>query len=95
MASSLQKRFARAAHQLCYSAALPGSPPYKNTSITLSNICQQKTECNYPKKSKRSPQNVQQLLLCFLNSNPCLKCKMFVRGTKKIKDTTGATEAGE
>lgn len=50
-------------------------------------------ECNYPKKSKRSPQNAQQLLLCFLNSNPCLKCKMFVRGRKK--KTTGAIEAGE
>lgn len=55
-------------------------------SIKLSNICQQKMERNYPKKSKRSPQNVQQQLLCCLNSNPCLECKMFVRGAKKKRD---------
>lgn len=49
----IYEHYSQARSSILFSASLPDSPPHRNTSIELSNICQQKIECNYPQRNPK------------------------------------------
>lgn len=80
----IYEHFFQARSSILFSASLPDRPPHRNTGVELSNICQQKIECNYPQRNpKYLPGTLVHLLLWFLISNPCHKCKALLRSPPK------------
>lgn len=49
----IYEHYFQARCSILFSASLPDRPPHRSTSIELSNICQQKIECNYPQRNPK------------------------------------------